>query len=248
MPYFEKIARAGITEAHYKYHDRSRPEPGIKRKRGKREKPTPEAQKKNNIRRAAQALTLILNENFDPTCWYITYNYRKDARPKNREELTEHARKLLRELRKRYKKAGKCLKYVWVPEVGPRGGSHIHIVISSIDLNLISDVWVHGGMYIEPLRSDRNYRKLAEYFVEYSEKTRRELGGKQIRYNPSRNLVRVPMEERKKRKKTFSADQIEVPEGWYLDKESVREWVNEFGYKYLYYLLVRTKPWKVKDG
>ena len=189
-----------------------------------------------------------MNENFDPTCWYITYNYRKDARPKNREELTEHARKLLRELRKRYKKAGKCLKYVWVPEVGPRGGSHIHIVISSIDLNLISDVWAHGGMYIEPLRSDRNYRKLAEYFVEYSEKTRRELGGKQIRYNPSRNLVRVPMEERKKRKKTFSADQIEVPEGWYLDKESVREWVNEFGYKYLYYLLVRTKPWKVKDG
>ena len=47
------------------------------------------------------------------------------------------------------------------------------------------------------------------------------------------------MKKHRKRKKTFSAGEIVVPEGWYLDKGSVEEWVNDFGYKYLYYLLVK---------
>ena len=69
--------------------------------------------------------------------------------------------------------------------MGPRGACHIHIVVSGITLNLIRDVWIYGGMYIEPLRKDRNYRQLAEYFVKYSEKTRQTYGGKQAgRYNP----------------------------------------------------------------
>ena len=87
--------------------------------------------------------------------------------------------RFLRKLRGIYKKQDIVLKYVWVPEVGPRGGSHIHIVITAIDLRLIQEIWPHGGMYIEPLRADRNYRKLAEYFIEYSEKTRKTFGGKQ---------------------------------------------------------------------
>lgn len=238
MPHFEKIARAGITEAHYQYHDRNRPEPGTERR--KKEKPTQESQKRNNIRRAAQKLTLDLNENFGPDDWYITLNYRVEERPADKRELTGQAARFLRRLRTIYKKAGKILKYVWVPEVGPRGGSHIHIVISGIDLNLIKKAWDHGGMYIEPLRQDRNYRKLAEYFIEYSEKTRAAFGGKQAgRYNPSKNLKHVEIKKRKRRKKTFSANEIKVPAGWYLDKESVEEWVSELGYRHLYYILVQ---------
>lgn len=95
-------------------------------------------------------------------------------------------------------------------------------------------------MYIEPLRKDRNYRRLAEYFIGYSEKTRQTFGGKQAgRYNPSKNLAHVEIEKRRKRKKTFRAGEITAPKGWYLDKESVQEWVNERGYRHLYYLLVR---------
>lgn len=240
MPYFEKIARAGITESHYCYHDRSRPEPRGVRKRQKRQKPTPEAQRKNNIRRATQRLTLDLNENFGPDCWYLTFNYQKDARPPDKETLTKQMTKVLRTLRSAYKRSGKVLKYVWVPEVGPRGGSHIHIVISPIDLRLVKDIWVYGGIYIEPLRKDRNYRRLAEYFIEYSEKTRQTFGGKQAgRYNPSKNLTHVEIKRRCKRKKTFSPGEIVVPAGWYLDKGSVQEWVNDFGYKYLYYIIVQ---------
>ena len=238
MPHFEKIARAGMTEAHYKYHDRERPEPGGRR--GKREKPTPEAQRRNNIRRAAQRLTLDLNENFGPDDWYLTLNYRVEERPADKEAMIKQVSKFLRKLRAIYKKAGLELKYVWVPEVGPRGGCHIHIVISGINLNLIKKAWEYGGMYIEPLRPDGNYRKLAEYFIEYSEKTRSTLGGKQAgRYNPSKNLTHVEFKKRKQRKKTFTANEIKVPEGWYLDKESVEEWISETGHRHLYYLLVK---------
>lgn len=238
MPYYTWEARAGITMSICNYHDRSRPEPGMERR--KKTKPTPESQRKNNMRRAAQRLTLDLNENFGPDCWYLTWNYSPDKRPKDRKELLHQVSKTLRKLRNIYKRSGKPLKYVWVPEVGPRGACHIHIVISGITLNLIRDVWTYGGMYIEPLRKDRNYRQLAEYFVKYSEKTRQTYGGKQAgRYNPSRNLTHVKIERRRRRKKTFAADEIKVPEGWYLDKGSVQEWINDQGYKYLYYILVQ---------
>lgn len=240
MPHYEKITEAGITESHECYHDWSRPEPGDRRKRRKRTKPTPELQRKNNIRRAQQRLTMDLNENFGPDCWYITFNYAIEMRPKDKAELVSHMTKMLRKLRNIYKRNGKVLKYVWVPEVGPRGGSHIHIVLSEINLNLIRDVWPYGGLYIEPLRKDRNYRKLAEYFIDYSEVTRKSFGGKQAgRYNPSKNLVHVEPQERKRRNKTFSTHNIRVPDGWYLDKGSVQEWVDELGFRHLYYLLVR---------
>lgn len=243
MPYYEKIGRAGITESHYSYHDRSRPEPGTGGKRKKRERPTQEAQRKNNIRRAAQRLTMDLNENFGPDCWYITFNYAVDMRPVDKEEMLVQMSKVLRNLRGLYRENGTVLKYVWVPEIGPRGASHIHIVVSHMDMNKVKEVWPYGGMHMEPMRKDRNYRRLAEYFMEYSEKTRGTYGGKQAgRYNPSKNLVHVELEKRKKRKKTFSAGEIVVPTGWYLDKGSVQEWVNDFGYKYLYYIIVRTEP------
>ena len=93
---------------------------------------------------------------------------------------------------------------------------------------------------MEPLRKDRNYRKLAEYFVKYSEKTRQAYGGKQAgRYNPSKNLTHVEVKKYRRRQKTFSPGEIQVPKGWYLDKESVQEWINDQGYKYLYYILVQ---------
>lgn len=237
MPYFTKRARAGITESVWDYHDRARPEPGVRRKRCK---PTPESQRKNNIRRAGQRLTLLLNENFGPDCWYLTWNYEPGNRPENKSALLTQVSKTLRKLRNIYKKAGKILKYVWVAEVGPRGACHIHIVVSGITVNLIRDVWEYGGVYMEPLRKDRNYRKLAEYFVKYSEKTRQAYGGKQAgRYNPSKNLTHVEVKKYRRRQKTFSPGEIQVPKGWYLDKESVQEWINDQGYKYLYYILVQ---------
>lgn len=239
MPYYERVGRAGATEVHYCYHDRARPEQGAPRRK-KREKPTPETQKKNNIRRAAQRLTLDLNANFGPGDWYVTLNYRKEERPPDKRTVTRQMSRFLRKLRGEYKKRNLTLKYVWVPEIGPRGGCHIHIVISGIDVRLLQEIWPHGGMYLEPLRSDRNYRKLAEYFIKYSEKTRKTFGGKQAgRYNPSKNLVHPEFKKRRRRKRTFSAPEIQVPAGWYLDKGSVQEWVTEAGYKHLYYLIVK---------
>lgn len=241
MPHYEKVIKAGATELHYAYHDSSRPEPGMeRRKRRKKEKPTPEKQRANNLRRAVQRLTADLNENFGPDCWYLTLNYDPKERPRDKKEINTHMAKVLRKLRNVYRSQNSILKYVWVPEVGPRGGSHIHIVVSAIDIRLIRDVWAYGGMYIEPLRPDRNYRRLASYFIEYSEKTRKTFKGKQAgRYNPSKNLVHPEAKKKKCRKKTFEEADIKVPDGWYLDKGSVQEWISEQGYKHMYYILVK---------
>ena len=71
--------------------------------RRKKTKPTPESQRRNNMRRAAQRLTLDLNENFGPDCWYLTWNYSPDKRPKDRAELLQQVSKTLRKLRNIYK-------------------------------------------------------------------------------------------------------------------------------------------------
>ena len=41
------------------------------------------------------------------------------------------------------------------------------------------------------------------------------------------------------RESYFKKD-IRVPEGWYLDKESVREGITEDGYEFFYYTLIKS--------
>ena len=54
-----------------------------------------------------------------------------------------------------------------------RGAAHLHIVVNGIDhiSHIIRDLWEKGWICIKPLDKSGQYRKLAGYFIKYSDKT-----------------------------------------------------------------------------
>lgn len=236
MPYIRSVCKAGRTKEICKYYTR-RYHPR-KEKRQPKKKKTTEKQQGINDRNLERKLTRILNANFDSSSRYVTFTYRKEDRP-SMEGLKCHVRELLKKMRKVYREERRELKYVETAEVGERGAMHIHMVINDVDIRKIEKLWKYGFVDSKPLDSSGQYRRLAEYFVKYFQKTRRTAARVQGKaYNCSRNLIRP-----KPKKKVISSNQfrkeIKVPEGWYLDKDSVREGVTEDGYEYMYYTIVQ---------
>ena len=235
MPYMKSICRAGKTKEIAKYYTRRyQPE---ERQRLPKQNKTSEIQQCINDRQTERKLTRILNANFDDTSWYVTFSYTKDNRP-TLENLKKHKRKLLSDLRKLYKENGQELKYVETTEVGERGATHLHMVINDIDIRKIKTLWNYGFVKAVPLDSSGQYRKLAAYFIKYFQKTRGTSEQTQKKaYNCSRNLLRPTPKKKVMRGKDFRKE-IKVPNGWYLDKESVIEGINADGYSYLIYTLI----------
>lgn len=236
MPYIKSICRAGKTKEIAKYYTR-RYQP-TREKRDTKRKETTESQQKINDRYLVRKLTRILNANFDDSSRYVTFSYRIEDRP-DIGGLKSHKRDLLKKMRKVYRDEGRELKYVETAEVGERGALHIHMVINDVDIRKIERLWKYGYVSSKPLDSSGQYRKLAEYFIKYAQKTRKTADKIQSKaYNCSRNLKRPQPRKRIMRGRSFRKE-IKVPAGWYLDKESVREGITEEGYEFLYYTLIR---------
>ncbi len=238
MPYRHEICLAGKTKQHtYYYAPRADTKEGSRRKKENR---TPEAQKKVNRRQAEKKLTWILNENFDGTSLYITWSYDKSRRPDNKEALREDIDRLLNKIRKIYKKEGDTAKYVWVAEVGERGAVHIHMVLNHLDTAKLKTCWDKGYITVKPLDDSGQYRKLASYFIKYNDKTEKTYGKISGRhYNSSKNL-KIPVPEKTTvRSRNAYSHTIEIPRGWYIDKESTAEaWHETTGYMYFTYTLI----------
>lgn len=237
MPYMKMICKAGRTKEIAKYYTYWLQPKG--RKRAKRVNPTSEQQQKINDRHLVKRLTRLLNANFNGDCWYITFSYKVEERPKDVKVLHKHEQRLLRKLRELYKKQKAVFKYVWTAEVGKKGAAHIHMVVSPIDIRLLRGIWEHGWTTIKPMENSGQYRRLAEYFIKYFQKTRgtdEQLQKKS--YNPSKNLIR-PVPKVKPMKGDRFSNEIKVPAGWYLDKDSVREGITEDGFEFMYYTLIR---------
>lgn len=238
MPYRHEVCKAGKTKQHtYYYAMRTDTKEGSRRQK---ENKTSEAQKKVNSRQSLKKLTWILNENFDGTSLYVTYSYAKEKRPAGKEELRSDVDKLLRNIRKEYRTVGDVAKYVWVAEVGERGAAHIHMVLNSIEISRIKKFWDKGWIDIKPLDDSGQYRKLASYFVKYSEKTMKTCEGfSGKRYNSSKNLKIPQPTKTTVRSKNAYNHTIVIPQGWYLDKDSVAEsWHEVTGFMYFTYTLV----------
>ena len=86
---------------------------------------------------------------------------------------------------------------------GKRGegkAAHLHIVVNGIDhiSHIIRDLWEKGWICIKPLDKSGQYRKLAGYFIKYSDKTMKtEQGFINKRYCSSKNLI---IQNRRKRR------------------------------------------------
>lgn len=245
MPYIKKTCRAGRTKEYEFYYSYRFDQKGGSRK--KKANRTPEAQKQVNRRMAEKKLTRLMNANFSGEDYYLTLSYRKEERP-DREELNRDIRRLLRKMRKCYRQEGRELKYIWTAEKGTRGAAHIHIVVNGINniSQMIRGLWEKGWICIKPLDNSGQYRKLAGYFIKYSDRTMKtEKGFINKRYCSSRNLMIPEPEKRIIRGRNVYNHRIEVPAGWYVDKESIREaWHEVTGYMYFSYTLVQLPDYK----
>lgn len=243
MAYVESICYAGRTKHIRDYYTAKYNDGKIvqKEKRVKRGNPTSEQQEEINRRHSLRALTWIMDANFSGDDLYVTYSFEEDKRPGDSQVFKRMVKQLLKKLRKAYQKAGITLKYIWVGERGERGAEHIHMVqTGGIGMAELKRIWPHGWVIVKPMDGSGSYHRLASYFIKYSNKTMKTEGRLQgKRYNPSQNLVHPePDKDKVKRQKRFDPGAIKVPEGYYLDKESIQFGVQETGYEFLEYTLV----------
>ena len=236
MSYMLEICVAGKTIEVCKYHTYRNHIKG--EKRAKREKPTKEAQRKVNLRKAEKDLRRLMNENFKDGDLLLRLDFSK--RPAGSVEMQEYVSEAMGGMKKKAKKAGIDMKYIYVKEVGPRGGRHIHAVVSKVDTETIRKCWPYGGIHIDPLNSGGQYRKIAAYFMKYAARTE-ETEGKLIgkRWYPSRGLRRPKIIKRVISAKKFR-EQVKKVDGYYLEKETVVGGISEFtGYAYFSYTLLK---------
>lgn len=237
MPYIKEVCVAGKTIEVSKYYSVRWHCKGEKREPKKNE--SSEAQKRTNQRRASKKLRRLMNANFEDGDLLVRLDFIN--RPPGSEQMQDLMAKAIRKMRNECKKQGIELKYIYVKEVGPKGGRHIHMMLNKMDLDIIRKCWPHGGIHVDPLISNGQYSKVADYFTKYAsrtEETEGELIGK--RWYASRNLVKPRITKKVISANRFSKD-IKTRKGYYVESDSVREGISELtGYEYFTYTMIKT--------
>lgn len=240
MPYIKEVCVAGNTIEISKYYSVRYHSPTTSRE--ERTKKTSEAQKKVNQRKAAKELRRLMNANFKDGDLLVRLDFNKhpEIDPEEMQKLTSKA---IRKLRAEYSKAGIEFKYIYVKEIGPRGGRHIHMMMTHCNSEIIRKCWGYGGIHIDPLISNGQYAKIADYFIKYADKTEKTAGeivGK--RWYASRNLTKPKITKKIISAKQFKKDAIEK-KGYYLDKDSIREGISDItGFEFFSYTLIKNIP------
>lgn len=237
MPYIKEVCVAGKTIEVNKYYSVRWHCKGEKREPKKNE--TPEAAKRINQRIASKNLRRLMNANFKDGDLLVRLDFIN--KPTGSEEMQELMAKAIRKMRTESRKQGIELKYIYVKEIGPKGGRHVHMMMSKVDTDLIRKCWPYGGIHIDPLNSNGQYSKVADYFIKYAartEETEGQLIGK--RWYASRNLVKPHITKKVITSNRFSKE-AKVKKGYYIDKDSVRGGISELtGYEYFTYTMIKT--------
>lgn len=239
MPYVKEVCVAGnICEVRKYFTFKAH---GTGAKRDKKKTPTPESVERSNLRRAETKLRRLMNHNFKDGDYLVRLDMSKDKNTTN-EDMTKAMQNFIRKMGRRFEKAGHKMKYIYVKEIGKKGGRHIHMMINKCDVDWIRICWTHGGVHIDPLYSNGQYGKIAAYFIKYSKKTE-ETEGKLIgkRWYSSRTVIAPPVRKTVIKSNSFSK-KIRVPKGWFLEADSEAYGISEkTGYEYFEYTLHRLK-------
>ena len=240
MAYKRKIYRFKNAIEVEEYHTGRFGAPGQRRR--KKENETPAEVEKINQKHRETTCRRKLRANFDVNDYFTDLTYEKDRRPEDMDQAKRDWQRFLRKVRKEYEARGYPLKWIRNIEVGTRNAWHIHLVINRIpDTDLIlRRAWTHGKVYNELLYEKGEFANLAAYITK-TPKTDPRL--REASYSASRNLP-IPEPEEKvifrwptwKENPTIRKDTART---WYIDKDSIYEGVNKFGYRFRRYTLLR---------
>lgn len=187
MPYVHRMVQAGRTVEHRKMQSFRVHTKGVKR--GPNKGTTTEKQARINERVAEEHLRWDLNANFDHRDLHaVLHYYAKDT---TFQEILADKAAFLAALRKICKKRGIKYKAVVVIETKRMTNPHLHLVISRMDPEIITEAWENiprggGGISFRPLDRRGNHAKLAAYLMKESRSTMekyREIGRRGKRYS-----------------------------------------------------------------
>lgn len=221
MPYIKQTIYAGKTVEVHKYYS-SRYGKRTSPNRRPHTEPTPEDVAEVNRQQAIKKLRGLLNANFCGGDLHTVFTYRKENRPKDEEEAKKILKKLMRELKKQYAKAGVPFKYISVTEYENKAIHH-HLVLKKIDVDRLQRVWgIMGRVRITPLDDTGQYGKLAEYLIKETDKTAKKGGLYKKRWNASQNLIKPVIVREVIQAKKWRTEP-KIPKGFYLWKDDTTE-------------------------
>ena len=245
MAYFIREAIAGMVKEIEKWKKPTK-EARKEAKRAAKTNATSEAQAKVNRENALRRLRLDINDNFKPGDYWLSFTYAREYAPTD-EGCEADYKKLMRSIRKEYKRAGVEMKYISVHNQ-PGHRPHIHLLITKgVALENIQGLWPYSRIDIKLLDESGQYRALAEYIFKHSEE---KSGGK--RWNASKNLTHPQFKERKSSANSWREEPT-IPNGWMLDKVSgIERGINPItGAEYQRYTLIKipeTEKGRVKNA
>ena len=192
MAYVHRVVKAGPCVEHKKMQSFRVHTKGVKR--GPNTGHTTEKQERINERVAEEHLRWDINANFGHRDLHaVLHYYVKDS---SFEEILENKAAFLRNLRKLCKKHGITFKAVVVIETKRMTNPHIHVIISRMDPEIITEAWENvprggGGISFKPMDRRGNHYKLAAYLMKESRSTMaryKEAGRRGKRFWCSQNL------------------------------------------------------------
>lgn len=235
--YILETCKAGRTIEVRKMCVWGKRERGARRK--KKQKPSTEEQLAANLKNAIRKLTRIMNTNFGAEDYHLVLSYRKEEKPDSWEGMARDAREFLKKLRKEYKKLGLPWGYVRVMECGKRGARHHHLVIKGIKPAIFRKCWTKGWVGCYPLDESGQYKDLAAYFLKFTDEAVR-AGILKHRWDSSKNLKQPEIHRVRVSRRYFRATP-KIEKGYYLDKDTVQEYVDANGNRQFSYTLIKIR-------
>ena len=238
--------RGGDVLAVEEYHDGRYGAPGMPRQ--KKRKPTKEDMQKVNAMNKARLCQYRLIQYFTSGDYFATLTYKVSERPPDMKTALKHWDKLIRTIRREYRKRGAHLFWIRNIERGTKGAWHIHLVITRIPdtAHILEEAWPYGGIYLTQLKKSKYYSEdfaeLASYITKSEHTREKKADGseaapriKESSYSTSRNM---PLPEPHPEKLKRWPKEVKPKKGYYIAR--IHEGINpKTGYKYRRYTLIR---------
>ena len=238
MAYIKKTVIAGDTveiEKHYSARY------GKRCQRATNSQTTRPEQAEVNRRQAEKTLRRLINANFGVGDIHLVLGYKRQY-TRTPEQAIKDKEHFLRGYRQWCKEQGCSPRYVTVTEYENKRIHH-HLVIGSIPMAVLYDLWPWGRPHITPLDASGNYAQLAAYLIKETSRTYDKQGTPQRkRWTQSKGLKKPVIKREVIRSDRWNVQPKPV-KGYYIPRDSVVNGVcSVTGTPYQQYMMIRSTP------